>query len=159
MEIGQNISGINPVFEVWVVAKPDESSSGLFNKSDISDLILLSMEKEEEKVMEKNKAMKKISQKNEGNHLWESLLKSNPEMANKPKPDIKDLAQKWVQMMSEEPQHHASTDKSVQFAAKLIVNEEMLDQELLERIRHNLEYNDDRIFENFLRNDSASSKQ
>jgi len=28
------------------------------NKSDISDLILMSMEKEEEKVMEKNRAMK-----------------------------------------------------------------------------------------------------
>ena len=46
----------------------------MFNKSDISDLILLSMEKEEEKVMEKNKRMKKISQKNEGNILRETLL-------------------------------------------------------------------------------------
>jgi len=38
-------------------------------------------------------------------------------------------------------------NKNVQFSAKLILNEEMLDQDLLERMRHNEEYNDDRIFD------------
>ena len=43
----------NPVFEVKFLNGKDEPSS-IMNKSDISDLILMSMEKEEEKVMEKN---------------------------------------------------------------------------------------------------------
>ncbi|CAI2373899.1 unnamed protein product [Moneuplotes crassus] len=38
--------------------------------------------------------------------------------------------------------------KTVSFAEKLIVNEDSLDSEMMERIHHNLEYNDDRIFEN-----------
>ena len=37
--------------------------------------------------------------------------------------------------------------KEVTFAEKLIVNEDSLDTDMLERIKHNLEYNDDRIFE------------
>jgi len=37
--------------------------------------------------------------------------------------------------------------KHVTFAEKLITNEDSLDSEMLERIKHNLEYNDDRIFE------------
>ena len=39
--------------------------------------------------------------------------------------------------MKDEPQHTASHEKSVKFAAKLIVNEDMLDSDLKERIRHN----------------------
>jgi hypothetical protein len=37
--------------------------------------------------------------------------------------------------------------KSVTFARKLIINEESLDKSMLERMEHNMEYNDDRIFE------------
>lgn len=37
--------------------------------------------------------------------------------------------------------------KTVTFADKLIVNEDSLDSDMLERIKHNMEYNDDRIFE------------
>jgi len=43
---------------------------------------------------------------------------------------------------------HKKIVKAVSFAEKLIVNENSLDSEMLERINHNLEYNDDRIFEN-----------
>lgn len=38
--------------------------------------------------------------------------------------------------------------KTVTFAKKLIVNEDSLDSDMIDRINHNLEYNDDRIFEN-----------
>ncbi|CAI2376183.1 unnamed protein product [Moneuplotes crassus] len=38
--------------------------------------------------------------------------------------------------------------KTVTFADRLIVNEDSLDSDMMERIHHNLEYNDDRIFEN-----------
>ena len=34
--------------------------------------------------------------------------------------------------------------KQVTFAEKLITNEESLDRSMIERIKHNLEYNDDR---------------
>jgi sulfatase maturation enzyme AslB (radical SAM superfamily) len=34
--------------------------------------------------------------------------------------------------------------KQVTFAEKLITNEESLDKSMIERIKHNLEYNDDR---------------
>lgn len=37
-----------------------------------------------------------------------------------------------------------SSPKQVTFADKLIVNEDSLDSDMLERIKHNLEYNDDR---------------
>lgn len=37
--------------------------------------------------------------------------------------------------------------KTVKFAEKLL-NEESIDEELKERIEHNLMYNDDRIFDN-----------
>ena len=47
----------NPIFEVKFLNGKDEPSS-IINKSDISDLILLSMEKEEEKIMDKNREMK-----------------------------------------------------------------------------------------------------
>jgi len=43
------------------------------NKSEISDLILMSMEKEEEKVMEKNWAMKRKSYGNEAIVLHEAM--------------------------------------------------------------------------------------
>jgi hypothetical protein len=38
--------------------------------------------------------------------------------------------------------------KTVTFAEKLIVNEESLDSSMIDRMKHNLEYNDDRIFAN-----------
>jgi hypothetical protein len=38
--------------------------------------------------------------------------------------------------------------KAVTFAQKLIVNEDSLDSDMIDRMKHNLEYNDDRIFEN-----------
>ena len=34
------------------------------------------------------------------------------------------------------------------FAKKLLINEESLDDELKERIMHNMQYNDDLVFEN-----------
>lgn len=49
--------------------------------------------------------------------------------------------------MQNEPQKKSKNKRCVQFSAKLILNEDMLDQDLLERIRHNEEYNDDRIFD------------
>jgi len=43
------------------------------SKSEISDLILVSMEKEEEKVMDKNREMKRKSYGNEANVLHEAM--------------------------------------------------------------------------------------
>ena len=63
------------------------------------------------------------------------------------KPDCKLLTEKWYDEMNKLPQKISSKPNSVQFSAKLILNEEMLDSDLLERIRHNEEYNDDRIFD------------
>ena len=64
----------------------DEPSS-IMNKSDISDLILMSMEKEEEKVMEKNRAMKRKSYGNEANVLHEAMKQLNPDHKDHVKPD------------------------------------------------------------------------
>ena len=41
------------------------------------------------------------------------------------------------------------TAKQVTFAEKLIVNENSLDADMIERIKHNLEYNDDRYRINY----------
>jgi hypothetical protein len=46
------------------------------------------MEKEEEKIMDKNRAMKRKSYGNEANVLREGLLESKPDLVNKPKPNI-----------------------------------------------------------------------
>lgn len=43
---------------------------------------------------------------------------------------------------------HNKIIKTVSFAEKLVVNENSLDSSMIERMNHNLEYNDDRIFEN-----------
>lgn len=88
--------------------------------------------------------MKRKSYGNEAQVLHDAQSKDGEQ---KVKPDIKVLEAQWWEMMDKEPDHQSKTDKSVQFSAQLILNEDMLDQELLERIRHNNEYNDDRIFD------------
>lgn len=80
----------------------DEPSS-IMNKCDISDLILMSMEKEEEKVMEKNRAMKRKSYGNEANILHAAMKEKNPNLGEPVKPDTKVLTLKWIEAMEEEP--------------------------------------------------------
>lgn len=46
--------------------------------------------------------------------------------------------------MKKPDQGKVEEKKTVTFAEKLIENEESLDSEMMERIKHNLEYNDDR---------------
>ncbi len=55
----------------------DEPSS-ILSKSEISDFILMSMEKEEEKVMDRNRAMKRKSYGNEANILHEAMKQNDP---------------------------------------------------------------------------------
>ena len=78
----------------------DEPSS-ILSKSEISDFILMSMEKEEEKVMDRNRAMKRKSYGNEANILHEAMKQNDPNYKDTPKPDCKHLTEKWYhEMMS-----------------------------------------------------------
>jgi hypothetical protein len=78
----------------------------------------------------------------EGKRVEIDLLKtSDAAVELKIAPDVKIVScMKKDTMMRNEP-------KTVTFAEKLIVNEDSLDISMIERIKHNMEYNDDRIFE------------
>jgi len=61
----------------------------------------MSMEKEEEKVMDRNRAMKRKSYGNEANILHEAMKLNDPNYKDIPKPDCINLTEKWYhEMMS-----------------------------------------------------------
>ena len=88
----------NPIFEVKFMNGREEPSS-IMSKSEISDFILQSMEKEEEKVMEKNRAMKWKSYGNEANILHEAMKQSDPNYKEIQKPDCPKLTENWFLAM------------------------------------------------------------
>lgn len=81
----------------------------------------------------------------EGKRVEIDLLNNNTlELESRPKQDNVGL----VSCMKRELKDDSfRPTKEVTFAKKLIVNEEELDKSMIERIKHNMEYNDDRIFE------------
>lgn len=118
-KIGEIEKKFDPVFEVQIMRNNggDEPSSIL----SMSDLIVLSMEKEEKKVMDKNKQMKRKSYGNEAQILHEAN-----EGKETVKRDVKELEKEWITAMENGPQTISKSQKQVSFAAKLIVNEDML---------------------------------
>jgi len=86
----------DPVFEVQIVRGNGDEPSSILS---LSDMIILSMEKEEEKVIDKNKQMKRKSYGNEAQILHDANKDSVPVE----KVPIKELEKEWINAMENEP--------------------------------------------------------
>lgn len=78
----------------------------------------------------------------EGKRVEIDLLKTSDAAVELKKPSDLEI----VSCMKKDSKK-AGDPKTVTFAEKLIVNEDSLDASMIARIKHNMEYNDDRIFE------------